>query len=412
MLRKVYVVSFISLAVLFSVPAFCQLETGTFTGRVNDPSGAVEPNASVTVVNTDTNFSSETKTNSEGLYRIPSMQPGNYRMTTTAPGFKQSVHDGLELHVAEVQEVNMLVELGVATETVKVTGEVAQLQTETSASGQTLEGAYLQQLPLYQRYVEDVYYLTPNVDMQGIAYAGNLNGFHIDGLSDTKVGYFQDGVYASASDGGTIYTAQTIQSTVEEVKVMSTILPAEYGHSGGGALVSVQRTGTNTLHGEVSEFGRVSAMQERKYFDQYRFGQPQPGLTNAPSELFQQPNATLSGPVYIPKIHDGRNKTFFLFARGTRDRKAGESRRRTRSRTPMKSRATLSFAGQWRSYFAKSAFLRSAEHGTVERKISAHRPFRANIIPPSRIDPVATKFFSLTPYAPPNTYRHLQQHGP
>ena len=116
MLRKVQVVSFISLAVLFSLPAFCQLETGTFTGRVNDPSGAVVPNATVGVVNTDTNFTSETKTNNEGLYRIPSMQAGNYRMTVAAPGFKQSVHDGLELHVAEVQEVNVVVELGVATE--------------------------------------------------------------------------------------------------------------------------------------------------------------------------------------------------------------------------------------------------------------------------------------------------------
>ena len=204
MSRKIHVASFIYLAVLFSVPAFCQLETGTFTGRVNDPSGAVIPNATVTVVDTETNFTSDTKTNAEGLYRIPSMQPGPYRMTVVAAGFKQSVHDGLELHVAEVQEVNVIVEIGVATESMKVTGEVAQLQTETSGGGQTLEGAYLEQLPLYQRYVEDVYFMTPNVDMQGIAYAGNLNGFHIDGLSDTKVGFFQDGVYASASDGGTI----------------------------------------------------------------------------------------------------------------------------------------------------------------------------------------------------------------
>ena len=186
MFRKIYVVSFALLAALFTVPAFCQLETGTFAGRVTDPSGAVVPNAVLTVVNTETNFTGNTKTNEEGLYQIPSLSPGPYRMTVTAAGFKQSVHDGLELHVAEKQEVNVSVELGVATETVKVTGEVAQLQTETSASGQTLEGAYLQQLPLYQRYVEDVYFLTPNIDMQGIAYGGNLNGFHIDGLSDTK----------------------------------------------------------------------------------------------------------------------------------------------------------------------------------------------------------------------------------
>jgi hypothetical protein len=408
MLRKVHVVSSVFLAVLFSVPAFCQLETGTFTGRVNDPSGAVVPNATVSVVNRDTNFSSETKTNTDGLYRIPSMQAGNYRMTVAATGFKQSVHDGLELHVAEVQEVNVVVELGVATETVKVTGEVAQLQTETSASGQTLEGAYLEQLPLYQRYVEDVYYLTPNVDMQGIAYGGNLNGFHIDGLSDTKVGFFQDGVYAAASDGGTIYTAQAIQSTVEEVKVMSTILPAEYGHSGGGALVAVQRTGTNTLHGEVSEFGRVSAMQERKYFDEYRFGQRQPGLTNAPSELFQQPNATLSGPVYIPKIHDGRNKTFFLFAVERVIEKQGKQQAYT---VPDANEIAGNFSFAGNGGPAANQIFDPLSTALVNGKYQ-RTPLPGNIIPPSRIDPVAAKFFSLTPYAPPNTAGTYSNTGP
>ena len=226
----------LALMLFVAAPAWGQLDSGTFSGRVSDPSAAAVPSASVSVVNTETNFVSNTKTNGEGLYEIPSLRPGSYRMTVAASGFKQSVHDGLELHVGEKQEVNVAVEIGVASESVRVTGEVAQLQTENSAGGQTLEGAYLEQLPLYQRYIESVYFLTPNVDMQGIAYSGNLNGFHIDGLSDTKVGFFQDGVYASASDNGTIYTAQTIQSTIEEVKVLSIILPAEYGHSGGGAL--------------------------------------------------------------------------------------------------------------------------------------------------------------------------------
>lgn len=393
MFRKIHVVSFLSLAVLFTVPAFCQLETGTFTGRVNDPSGAVVPNAAVAVVDTETNFTSDTKTNAEGLYRIPSLAPGPYRMTVVAAGFKQSVHDGLELHVAEVQEVNVSVELGVATETVRVTGEVAQLQTETSGSGQTLEGAYLQQLPLYQRYVEDVYFLTPNIDMQGIAYGGNLNGFHIDGLSDTKVGYFQDGVYAAANDGGTIYTAQTIQSTVEEVKVLSTILPAEYGHSGGGALVSVQRTGTNTLHGEVSEFGRVSAMQQRHYFDEYHFGQIAPGQTAPTSELFQQPNATLSGPVYIPKIYHGKNKTFFLFAVERVIEKQGKQ---TTTSVPTLNElaGNFGFAGANQLYDPLSTGLVNGQY--------TRTPIPGNIIPPSRIDPVALKFISLNPYAPPD----------
>src|SRR5580658_109241 len=116
MFRKIHVVSFAFLAALYIVPAFGQLETGTFAGRVSDPSGAVVPNAAVSVVDTETNFTSNTKTNAEGLYQIPSLSPGPYRMTVTAAGFKLAVHDGLELHVAEKQEVNVSVELGVATE--------------------------------------------------------------------------------------------------------------------------------------------------------------------------------------------------------------------------------------------------------------------------------------------------------
>ncbi len=193
-------------------------------------------------------------------------------------------------------------------------GKRRQLQTETSSEGATLEGAYLQGLPLYQRNVKATFYLTPNVDIAGFGYSGNLQGFHISGLQDSKVGYFQDGTFAVANNNGTIYTTDPIQSTVEEVKILSTTLPAEYGHSGGGAMTAVQRTGTNTLHGEVSEFGRVSAMQHRKYFDLYHFGQIQPGQVATPSELFQQPNATLYGPVYIPKLYNGKNRTFFVFA--------------------------------------------------------------------------------------------------
>ena len=408
MFRKIHAVSYVVLAVLFAAPAFCQMDSGTFSGRVNDPSGAVVPSAGVSVVNTETNFISETKTNSEGLYKIPSLRPGTYRMTGTAAGFKQSIHDGLELHVTENQEVNVVVEIGVATESVRVTGEVAQLQTESSAGGQTLEGAYLQQLPLYQRYVEDVFFLTPNVDIQGFGYGGNLQGFHIDGLSDSKVGFFQDGVYAVANNGGTIYTAQTIQSTVEEVKVLGTILPAEYGHSGGGALMSVQRTGTNALHGEVSEFGRVSAMQQAHYFDLYRYGQIQPGQAATPSELFQQPNATLSGPVYIPKIHDGRSKTFFVFAVERVIEKQAKQQAYT---VPDANELAGNFSFLGNGGPAANQLYDPLTTTLLNGKYS-RTPIAGNIIAPSRIDPVAAKFISLTPYAPPNTAGTYSNTGP
>ena len=185
------------------------------------------------------------------------------------------------------------------------------------------------------------FYLTPGLDIAGFGYSGNLQGFHIDGLKDSNIGYFQDGTFAVGNNNGTIYTTDPIQSTVEEVKVLSSTLPAEYGHSAGGAMTAVQRTGTKTLHGEVSEFGRVSAMQHRKYFDLYHFGQIQPGQVATPSELFQQPNATLHGPVYIPKLYNGKNRTRFCVRRGASPSKSRLSSRRIRFQTPTCSPGTF-----------------------------------------------------------------------
>jgi hypothetical protein len=395
------------LSFALATTAFAQLDTGTISGRASDASGALVPNAQVTVVNTETNFTSDTRTNTDGLYRVSSLRPGPYRVTVAANGFKTYVREGLDLRVGDNLEINTPLEVGGASESIHVTAEAAQLQTETSSGGAVLEGSYLQQLPLYQRYVEASFYLLPNVDIQGFGYSGNLQGFHIDGLPDNKIGYFQDGTFAVSNNNGTIYTAQPIQSTVEEVKVLGSVLPAEYGHSGGGALSAVQRTGTNTLHGEISEFGRVSAMQHRKYFDLYHFGQQQPGQVATPSELFQQPNATLSGPIVIPKIYNGKNRTFFVFAVERVIEKQAKQQAYTVP-DAAELAGDFSFAGHGvtpnQLYDPLSTALVNGQY--------TRTPIAGNIIPASRIDPVAAKFLSMHPYALPNAPGTYSNTGP
>ena len=389
-------------------PAFSQLDTGTISGRIADSSGAVVPGAQVTVVNASTNFESATTTNADGLFRVPSLRPGIYRVTVKASGFKTYVHENLDLHVGDNLSVTSNLEVGGVSESVIVTGETPQLQTETSSGGALLEGAYLQQLPLYQRNVKATFYLLPNVDIQGFGYSGNLQGFHINGLQDSKIGYFQDGTYAVGNNNGTIYTTDPIQSTVEEVKVLASTLPAEFGHSAGGALTSVQRTGTNILHGELSEFGRVSAMQHRKYFDKYAFGQIQPGQVATPSELFQEPNATLHGPVYIPKLYNGKNKTFFVFAVERLIEKQAKQQAYTVPDAAMLS-GNFSFAGQ--GVVANPLY---DPLSTTQTSTGAwtRNPIPGNVIPSSRIDPVATKFLNMTPWALPNTTGTYNNTGP
>jgi hypothetical protein len=395
-------------ASLLVMPAFAQLDSGTFSGRVIDSSGAVVPNAQVTVVNAETNFESTSITNADGLFRVPSLRPGPYRAQIKANGFKTYNRNGIELKVGDNLSLDITMEVGVISENVTVTSEAPQLQTETSASGMVAEGTYLEGLPLYQRNVKATFYLMPNVDVAGFGYSGNLNGYHIDGLQDSKIGYFQDGTYAVANNGGTIYTTDPIQSTVEEVKVLATTLPAEYGHSGGGAMTAVQKTGTNTVHGEASEFGRWSSLQQRKYFDLYKLGQQQPGQVAAASELFQEPNATLTGPVYIPKIYNGKNKTFFVFAVERLDEKQAKQSAYTVPDANMLA-GNFSFAGQGVTANPLYDPLSTAQlaNGTYTRS-----PIPNNIIPQSRIDPVAAKFLSLTPWALPDTAGTYSNTGP
>ncbi len=397
------------LSFFFSVSAaIAQLDTATVSGRVSDATGAVVPNAQILIVNPETNFQNLTKTNNEGEYRVPSLRPGVYRLTVTTGGFKTYVRENIELRVGDNVEVNAVLEVGGTSETVRITATTPQLETETSAGGAVLEGNYIKQLPLYQRNVKATFYLLPDVNVQGLGYAGNLGGFHIAGLRDTNIGYFQDGTYAVANNNGTLFTADPIQSTVEEVKVLSVGLPAEFGHSAGGAMTAVQRTGTNALHGEISEFGRVSAMQHRKFFDLYRFGQIQPGQVASPSELFQQPNATISGPVYLPKVYNGKNKTFFVFAVERLIEKQGKQQAYTVPDAAMLS-GDFSFAGKGVTPNQLYDPLSTRQDATGKW---LRDPIPGNIIPSSRIDPVAAKFIALNPYAAPNAPGTYSNTGP
>jgi len=230
MLSKTTLFFLLPVLVLVS-PAFCQLDTATMSGRITDSTGAVIAGAAIAVVNTETNFESPSTTNADGVFRVPSLRPGPYRIQVKAQGFKTYNREGLELKVGDNLSLDIALEVGGISETVSVTGEAQQLQTETTAEGMVAEGTYLEGLPLYQRNVKATFYLMPVVDVQGFGYSGNLQGFHIDGLQDSKIGYFQDGTYAVANNGGTIYTTDPIQSTVDEVKVLGATLPAEYGHS-------------------------------------------------------------------------------------------------------------------------------------------------------------------------------------
>src|SRR5664279_643875 len=139
--------------------------------------------------------------------------------------------------------------------------------------------------------------------------------------------------------------SETVDNSIEDIKVFTSAMPAEYGHTAGVGVSIVKKTGANAIHGTLSEQFRTRSMQERRFFDQYRNSQPQPGfLINPPPLIVQNPDASFSGPVYIPKVYNGKNKTFFFYGMQMLIEKQGKQLTATVP-TPAMLSGDFSFAG-------------------------------------------------------------------
>jgi hypothetical protein len=330
-----------------------------------------------------------------------------YRVTISAPGFKKFVRESVDLRSGTVLAVNASLEIGATADTVEVTGATPLLETETSATGQLTEGDYFSRLPFYQRSSHTALLIVPGVTVSSGAFAMNMGGFTINGESDSRLGYFEDGMYGS----GPGMTTDTIQNTIAEVKVLTTTLPAEYGHSAGGNISVVKKTGTNQVHGLVSDYGRYGGMSHRKYFDQYRLDQPRPelGLAKGDLILVQNPDANLSGPVYLPKIYDGRNKTFFMFAVQRYIEKQGKQQMYT---VPTVAAKNGDFSFPETPATIKVNPIYDPRSTALTNGVWSRQPFSLNLIPKSQWDPVATKFMSLNPWTAPNIAGSPSTTGP
>ena len=260
--RSISAVIFIVLA-LAGFRAEAQVGTATITGTVTDQSGATVPGVKVLVVETSMNFESRSETNSAGLFRVQSLQPGTYDVSFEAAGFKHLLQKGLLLKVGEVLPVNAALEIGNVSEQIQVSSQGTLLETETSSTSTVTEGDTLYKMPLYQRYVLNTLNLNPGVTMNGYAYGGSLGGFNIAGQRSTGTTVFEDGVFGNDPQSSTGTDIKPVENSVEEVQVVTGTLPAEYGHTTGGVVTVVKKGGTNELHGTASDLGRTRSMTHR-----------------------------------------------------------------------------------------------------------------------------------------------------
>ena len=212
--------------------------------------------------------------------------------------------------MAAVVPIDARLEVGAVSDTVEVTAATPLLETETSATRHA-DGRRLllpdAELPAQRQghHAHDARHPTIGRRMAGI-----LGQLRHQRRRVENIGYFEDGMYGVSPNNNGMST-DTIENTIDEVKVLTSALPAEYGHSASGAITVAKKFGTNQFHGLASEYGRVGAMQHRYFFQEYTNDAPPP---YGQSELFQMPDWNVNGPVYLPKIYDGRNKTFFMVA--------------------------------------------------------------------------------------------------
>lgn len=382
-------------------PAHAQTTYGAIVGNVSDSSGAAIGGATVVLTNLGTNQKVTFSSDSSGFYQFVNLLPAEYRIDAEHPGFKRFTQFPIPLRVQQVARVDINLVVGDVAETVEVTGEAPLLESETSSLGQVVHQRKVEDLPLNGRNPLALAALVPGVvpggcggpDSCNVAVVNNhgWGNFQIGGGLANQSEALWDGAPLS---GGFMNTLRFVpsQDALQEFKVQTNSFGSEFGRTAGGVINLTTRSGSNELRGSAYEFLRNRALNTNTFFNNANNVRRPPYTQN-------QFGATLGGPVVIPKVYDGRNKTFFFVNyEGLRLRRGiallhtvADARQREGDFSQ-----TFTAAGALRTIYdpattrpdpnVPGAFLRD--------------PFPGNRIQPSRFDPVSLRMRDL--FALPN----------
>ena len=379
---------------------FCQdIRTATLVGTVSDSTGGVVSNVAVTVTNIDTQVVTRGLTNAEGAYYLPFLNVGNYRLTMEAPGFKRFEQSGLVLLAGENPRIDVKLEVGAVSDTIKVTASAPLLETDSAVVGSITTAKEIHDTPIPQSKPQHFMYY------QEGSQANNDGTYHILGQPEAQMSYTLDGISSKQAIGKALGDTNTLITppvdTLQEAQVLTTGIPAEIGHAAGGAYSLTTKSGTNELHFSAEERYINKDWLHRQPFNQ--------GPTTTPFE-YHNFNATLSGPVVIPGVYNGKNRTFFLL--GYRLDYDHETNFATVSApTVDELNGNFSFNGLGQAiYDPKSITCGAASCANGTGYVATSFP--GNVIPKTRFDPVAVKFLSLNPYNTANLAPTFTTTGP
>lgn len=295
---------------LICATAWSQEFRATITGRVVDAQNAVVPNAKITATLISTGGKSETTSGVDGQYTIPFLIPGVYRLETQVAGFKRYLRDRLEVNTGERVGLDIQLELGQITETVTVTTETPLLETATATTGQVIRSAQVENMPMNGRtplvLAQLAMGVVPNSDPKFNRPFDNAgpSGFSMGGAPAQSNELLVDGAPDTTRNLRVAYNPPV--DAVDEVRVHAFEVDAAYGHTGGGTANVVLKSGSNALHGSAYEFNQVSALAATPFFTN------KAGLVK-PVSRFNQWGLTAGGPLWIPKVFNGKNKVFWFF---------------------------------------------------------------------------------------------------
>ena len=387
--------SSVSVCLILLLAALCapaQDSRGAIMGRITDTSEALMPAVNVRAINVETGVGVAGQSNAAGSYSIPFLLPGAYRVTAEITGFKKFVREGIQIRVAEKVELDIRMEVGAVSETVEVKAETPLLDTAGSSVGQVVDQRRVNELPIAAGNPLELILLTPGItepskflwkpawNFRQITSDGNgatNNEFTIDGVSNT---------FAEGNTGRSRFAFSPPASAVREFKIETSPYDASTGHS-IGATVNVSTVGgTNELHGEAHWFVRNRAFDAPNFFNNKRGTEP---------AIYQDNRygASAGGPVVLPRVYNGKNKTFWFYT--WEANKWGVPTPFTGTAPSAAIRGgdfseLLAINSRYQIY--DPATIATAPDGRLSRL-----PFAGNIIPKNRLDRVGTGLADLYP---------------
>lgn len=317
-------ISFSPLMNSYSPLLYAQTGTAAISGRILDAQNAVIPEAEVEIRNVNTNATQLTRSNNDGIYSFPALQPGIYVMNVRKQQFRTVSVTGIELHTQDSVSRNFVLQVGSSAESITVNANSEHMQTDSAAIGLLVDRTFVENMPLNGRSFQDLIALAP-----GSVSSAQGNGLYsVNGQHDDANYFTVDGVGANLNQGiaygglsplvagSGVYPAQTALGTtqalasvdaLQEFRIQTSGYSAEYGRQPGGQIEIVTRSGANDLHGSLFDYFRNDALDANNWFAN-AFGQPRQ------AEHQNDFGGTLGGPIFIPKLYDGKDHTFFFFS--------------------------------------------------------------------------------------------------